>query len=91
MGRGQGQNAGKQDTPHRNRCNVNVWGKCGKDLKFCVLSNGCNCGEVVKYEGWYELTTPYTQEIWRLLRKERLDRNIQDLDRKGPMIRHQKG
>ena len=37
--------------------------------------------QIAKDEGWYEMTKPYTQKIRRLLKKERLDKNIQDLEK----------
>jgi hypothetical protein len=37
--------------------------------------------QIAKNEGWYELTKTYTQKVRRLLKKKRLDENIQDLEK----------
>ena len=37
--------------------------------------------QIAQDEGRYELTKPYTPKIRRLLKKERLDKNIQDLEK----------
>ena len=40
-----------------------------------------NRRQIAKDEGWYDLKKAYTHKIRRLLKKERLDQNIKDLEK----------